>query len=100
MNWETKIVSWDEYLTAAHGLEPGWLYHHDAWASVMRDGFGVEMRGIVRPPGLRGRGRYTPLPAQEIRGPNGRFPDAGPVYRICRAFICHSHVFGVGACGD
>jgi CelD/BcsL family acetyltransferase involved in cellulose biosynthesis len=48
MNTRTSnIVTSEDCLAAAEGLEPGWLYHERHWRDVLIDGFGVESAGIV-----------------------------------------------------
>lgn len=43
----TREISLGDYLRLARYFTPGWVYHGEAWLTAVRDGFGVEISGLL-----------------------------------------------------
>ena len=43
----TREINLSDYLHLSRNFMPGWLYHGEAWLTAVRDGFGVEVTGLL-----------------------------------------------------
>src|SRR3989337_2563372 len=43
----TREIDLTDYLHLSRNFVPGWLYHGEAWLTSVRDGFGVEVFGLL-----------------------------------------------------
>ena len=47
MELVTREIDLSDYLHLSRNFMPGWLYHDEAWLTAVRDGFGVEVFGLL-----------------------------------------------------